>query len=649
MSQSQQSPATATFLGVPELLDMVFAFVSQDTLRKTVILVCRNWFFLNRQRVSRELSWDFKWFADDPAKALKRLPGAGRLVWKCDHYCKDAWPKLIKSLKGVEKRRLHPSPKWKKMWPHGVVQGDDNPIFNQANNLQFRIFSPLRQVELFSDYNLSDESLNLLAFPPTLTTLKIFRYSFSTFDVGRIFAICPYLEVLHAGSRDVLNLQGPWTSQELSTVPETLPLRSLVLDSAKLSQSWLECLVSRTPLLKELKIINLSSPSGSFWDWSSLFHHLRSQPFTLNRFHYSVHGEIPSEDDLDDMLYALCPNGSERTLWSYNLLPGIVRSLTEQPSVLTNLDILRHHLTRCHADGWKEGEHFYSSTPLHRLLCESPSLRHLKSLKVPYLIEHMDIHRRIKTAYESMFPDPDVGREVPTFHPGVWVCRGLQILRIQVHSHGGYDLRGVENRDMLLGFLSRTLFSYISKVTPQLRDLCIEEPYSCSVFPGRFSYRSYLSEHLFGGLPLLSSLQYLERLRVEFEGISCGISQLNWILSAGRSMQDKNNRRAIISKWENQLEREGQMEAIRLQGIHPSPLSGGRLHDVKLLEDLQHTGLLREVKTRIEAIDSDNSQCFSSLLKLSLSRELERSPERSMDSIFPPSPAKKTMWSLFST
>ncbi|KAG0376318.1 hypothetical protein BGX24_007919 [Mortierella sp. AD032] len=647
MSPSQQSPATATFLGVPELLDMVFAFVSQDTLRKTVILVCRNWFFLNRQRVSRELSWDFKWFADDPAKALTRLPGAGRLVWKCDLYCKDAWPKLMKSLKGAEKRRSHPTPKWKKMWPNSVVQGD--PIFNNANNQQFHIFSPLRQVELFSDYHLSDESLNLLAFPPTLTTLKLFRCSLSTIDVGRIFAICPNLEVLHAWSRSVLSLQGPWMSQELTTEPETLSLRSLVLENAKLPQSWLECLVSRTPLLKELKLINLSSPSGSSWDWSSLFHHLRSQPFTLNRFHYSVHGEIPSENDLDDMLYALCPNGSERTLWSYNLLPGIVRSLTEQPSVLTNLDILWHHLTHCHADGWKEGEHFYSSTPLHRLLCESPGLRHLKTLKVPYLIEHMDIHRRIKTAYESMFPDPGVGNEVLTFQPGVWVCRSLQVLRIQVHSHGGYDLRGVSNRDMLLGYLSRTLFSYISKVTPQLRDLWIEEPYSCSTFPGGFSYRSYLSECLFGGLPLLSSLQYLERLRVEFDGISCGVSQLNWIFSAGRTMQDKSNRHAIMSKWENQLKREGQMEAIRFQGMHLSPLSGGWSHDIKLLEDLEYTGLLQEVKTRMEAIDSDSSQCFPSLQKLSLSRELERSPERSMGSIFPPSPSKKTMWSMFKT
>ncbi|KAF9909556.1 hypothetical protein EC991_008381 [Linnemannia zychae] len=634
MSHSQRLPATATFLGIPELLDIVFACVSQNTLRKTVILVCRDWLFLNRQRVSRELSWDFKWFADDAAKALSRLPGADRLVWNCDCYCKDAWPKLQKSLKGVEKQRMDLQ-HWKKKY--------------LPNNQLIQAYKPLREIELFSNYHLSDELLNLLAFPSTLTSLKIFRYSLGTLDIGRIFAKCPYLEALHVGSRAVLSLQGTWTSQALVVGPETLPLRSLVLENVKSLQPWLECLLASTPQLKELKLINLSSPSGNNWNWQSFFQYLRSQPFTLHKFHYSARGEIPSEDDLHDMLYALCPNGSERTLWSYNLTPGITRSLTEQPTVLTSLDILWNHLTHCHADGWKEGDHFYSSTPLHNLLCNSPDLRHLKTLKMPYLIEHMDVHHRVKTAYESMFPEPIVGREVPIFHPGVWVCRNLKVLHIQVHSHGGYDLRDIHSRDLLLGYLSRTLFSYISKVTPLLRDLHIEEPYSCSTFPGGFSFRTHLSERLFGGLPLLSSLQYLERLRVEFEDISCDISQLNWIYSSGRILQSKNKRQAIMSKWESQLVQEEQMDAFTLQEMPPSLLSGDWSRDTKLLKDLQSTGLLQEVKSRMEAIDSDNCQCFPSLQKLSFVRELERSPERSMGSLFPPSPAKNSVWSIFRT
>ncbi|KAF8947949.1 hypothetical protein BGZ47_007217 [Haplosporangium gracile] len=647
MSQSQQLPlplrATATFLCISELLDMVFSFTPQDTLRKTVILVCHKWFFLNRHRVSRELSWDFKWFADDAAKALTRLPGAGRLVWRCDHYCENIWPKFIKTLNSVEKRQSNSSSesKWRQ-WPHSSARGD-----NGSQKHLFQIYNPLQHVELFSNYHLSDESLGQLTFPSTLTTLKIYRYWTSTLDIGRIFAICPHLEVLHTGSRALLSLQGTWTSQEPAVGLDPLPLRSLVLENVKLSQSWLEQLVARTPQLKELKLIRITSSSGSTCNWPSLFQHLRSLPFALHKFHYSVHGEFPSEDDLNDMLYALCPNGSERTLWSYNLTPEIVRSLTEQPSVLTSLDVLWHHLTICHSDGWKEGDHFYSSTPLHRLLCESPGLRHLKSLKAPYLIEHMDVHHRIKAYYHSISPDPVEGGEAHIFHPGVWVCRNLQVLHLQVHSHGGYVVHGNSERQVLLGYISRTLFSYISKVTPQLRDLHIEEPYACSILPGAFSFRTHLSEHLYGGLPLLSSLRYLERLRVEFNDISCDIYQINWIFSAGRNLQDKSARRAIMSKWEGQLERETQTEAIRLQSTTVVPLSGTWSHDIELLKDLRSTGLLQEVKTRLEAIDKDECECLPSLQKLSLNRELERSPERSMGSIFVPMPTKKSMWSLF--
>ncbi|KAF9106679.1 hypothetical protein BGX29_008828 [Mortierella sp. GBA35] len=597
--------ASTTFFGIPELLDAVFSFVDQETLHKTVILVCREWFSLNRQRVSRELVWDYRWYANDAAKALTRLPGAGRLVWHCDRYCEATWSKFIKSLERVEKR-----------------------VDKRNSKRQpFQIFSSLRQIELYSGYHLGDEFFNRLAFPSTLTSIKLFRYSATDFDIGRILVICPHLEILHACSRSVLNLQGPWTSQGPPNRSEPLPLRSLVLENAKLSQSWIERLVTNTPHLKELKLINLTCQNGDTWDWPSLFQHLRSLPFALQKFHYSVHGEIPSESDLDDMLYALCPNASERTLWGYNLTPGIVRSLTEQPSVLTSLDVLWHYLTNCHSDGWKEGDYFYSSTFLHRLLCESPGLRHLKTLKAPYLIEHMDVHRRIKAVYDTMFPEIVEGIEAPVFHPGVWICRNLQVLHLQVHSHGGYRLHNPQDRQVLSGYISRTLFSYISKVTPQLRDLHIEEPYSCSALPG-FSFHSYLSESLDGGLVLLSSLQYLERLRVEFDGISCGLSELNWIYSSGRTAQYRSQRWSVMFKWEDQLERELQVEAIRLQAAPASTLSGSWSHELELLRDLQSTGFLQEVKTKVEMIHKGDSVCFPSLRKLSLSRELERSPER---------------------
>src|SRR5690349_9132739 len=66
-------------LDVPELLQHIFSFLNQRSLR-TIILVCRKWLYLNHHRLLREVIWDVHWKHSSPYKALTRLAGAERLV-----------------------------------------------------------------------------------------------------------------------------------------------------------------------------------------------------------------------------------------------------------------------------------------------------------------------------------------------------------------------------------------------------------------------------------------------------------------------------------------------------------------------------------------------------------------------------------------
>ncbi|KAF9106676.1 hypothetical protein BGX29_008825 [Mortierella sp. GBA35] len=49
---------TRSPLHIPEILEAIFSFVGNLTLRQTVVLVCRQWLLMNRHRVVREIVRD---------------------------------------------------------------------------------------------------------------------------------------------------------------------------------------------------------------------------------------------------------------------------------------------------------------------------------------------------------------------------------------------------------------------------------------------------------------------------------------------------------------------------------------------------------------------------------------------------------------
>ncbi|KAG0067299.1 hypothetical protein BGZ89_006228 [Linnemannia elongata] len=182
--------------------------------------------------------------------------------------------------------------------------------------------------------------------------------------------------------------------------------------------------------------------------------------------------------------------------------------------------------------------------------------------------EGMDIHRR------SPFGDLDhwsqyrytntPGTSLDAITPGIWACRGLESLHINLHGHEEHDF-------------------------------CMR---------------------LEGGFCLLSRLKYLITFRLDAYSISrksgCWPVDLNWIVAEGNKPQNREKRRKVIEGWNEKLGIEKSLEKERL-------LTGARYANVLALENgdyngeeegglagqLKNLGLLSEVKAVVEEMDQD--------------------------------------------
>ncbi|KAG0200697.1 hypothetical protein BGX33_010842 [Mortierella sp. NVP41] len=217
----------------------------------------------------------------------------------------------------------------------------------------------------------------------------------------------------------------------------------------------------------------------------------------------------------------------------------------------------------CHTNRWllkhRDERSSYTARPLHQLLCESPSLRHLKTLTMPYMPSFMDIHRRLgvyspeyQHQLEQGLLSPDVS--------GNWVCRELESLHVDLHSHG-------DGQSQVL-FQSRVTCGYVARVCPRLRNLQISDPRMCISHNDQDYYIGFPHSCILeGGLCLLSRLKYLELLRIEYRAVECEISEISWMCRLGRIAEHRAQRRAIVDEWASMIENESFMEAYRLETI----------------------------------------------------------------------------------
>jgi hypothetical protein len=483
--------------------------------------------------------------------------------------------------------------------------------------------------------NCTDDWIYNLAFPQSLTSLTIDKTPWASLDVGRILAICPLLEHLYLSSSLVVK---PWTSRGKEALPERLPLRSLVLKRPYNSQSWIEDLLTITPDLEDLKLIGIvKNGNEQPWNWRHFCDHLQSLSLPLKQFHYSTAKVFPTEYELEEMVFTICPNAKERTFQLYNLTSRVLSGLMEQLVFLTALDILLPDHANCHSDGWllhylDDGSR-YTALPLHQLLCEGSVLRHLKTLKMPYMADLLDLFHR-----NTMYGTVKVMQEISTLTvPGIWICQDLDTLHLELHSHGVGRRRELQNLRIACG--------YISRVCPHLQDLHIVFPPNC-MYPNITEPVCSQLYDLQAGLCLLSRLRSLERLRLECLGSKCDISEINWLCRSGRTAEHRARRKAIVDGWGDRLETEAILSegARQMYNTTPHVILGPRAKDEQLMKSLNNLGLLKDVKEMVEEMDTDEYVCLPELRRLACGHHLEQSPEKELRSLFYVGPGGMTAW-----
>lgn len=550
---AHSNPTPAALL-LPEILERVFDFIDDDTIHDTIILVCRLWFSINQRRLFRELTWN-EVPKTNSARRLEefilRLPSATRLKWTT-RYNDLISPDARNILQALE--RINNSK-------------DQSSITNNGG---------LRTADLTGSVPFI---LKILSYLPSITVLRLCIMQNNSIDMDYIFQICPRLQSLQLESPSTLYLPGCWvgSSNNKNTGSSIPPLRSLYLENACFSQSSLESLLQATPHLKHLQLRNLRRQEfGEGYSWNCLYKCLVSLALSLQSIHFSVFGQQPVDDAQEayEKVSTICPHATEWSFRTSDLTPILRQSLQELPNVVTTLNLVTESVDQSN-----------KALALHQYLCESPHLLHLKASQSYCLIERMDL-------FGHWMPLPRYGEDAYR-QPGIWMCRQLQTLHIQVHKLRPADRQVSPTR-------CRVLFGYISRVCPNLRDLEIREPENV---PGLYL-------ELPGGFCLLARLRLLENLRIG-SGKNSQILKprdVKWLTKFGRSATSKQERREGMICWQEALVKERQRvndlwdrvsrgEASKFippQGVEP-----------ELIQDLKNLGLLEDVKLMLDQMNSN--------------------------------------------
>ncbi|KAF9908570.1 hypothetical protein EC991_009715 [Linnemannia zychae] len=632
-------------LDIPEILYHIFAFIDHFTLAKTVVLVCRQWFLMNRHRVVRHELWDANFTSRRVKGITSRMLGTARLSWSSglDSSQEDLdWALLRKTLEQTHaqyiQRRQRQQDNVKSLVP---LNKFGRRLQDIISTLPF-IDGPLKELELFG---VKDDCRRLASIQSSLsflTRLKLQWRKTSTFHMDQLLLLCPLLEVLHAESTEGLELPGPWVPLTIqrngAANHPTLALQSLVLKNARLLQTSLEELLWYTPQLRELRLVNLLQNEWLYWpffsdvayNWADLYQLLKRAPHKLASFHFSVQDQTMTDPDLK-MMFDICPSSTEWTIRGKDLTPTLTRYLNEIPNIVTSLELY-----------WPERAHCRPDSNLHAYLCTSPHLLHLKAPNIALLFDLLDLHHRVDFDYSRLYsqdyPLTSLNQANNDSTSGskntasrVWKCRNLRTLHLAFHNHGLSLLTSPTH--------SRVLFGYISRVCPQLRDLEIHIPEqtrwtSDCYFPN-------LDMRLHGGFCLLTRLKHLKRLSIGrvTQRMSFDAVHLNWMVASGQSSKYREERRKIAAGWDKQIMKETQHEKQR-GGERLDKMEGV---EEQLVHDLQHLGLVLDVKKVVlDEMDDKKYRCWPVLQRVSIFNDhsVGLRPADELMRLFPPKSSK---------
>ncbi|KAG0303690.1 hypothetical protein BGZ97_001788 [Linnemannia gamsii] len=342
----------ATLFDIPEIMAEIFSYLDEQALRQSVVLVCRDWFLMSLPRLSsREVVWDDTRANKEIDKVLVRLPGA----------CFE------------QGRRRY------------VRQEQDLHRYNSLGGGNGVVFQNLQRLELGGAIDLGLATRTLLPLLPSLTILEMHTHARCSVSMGSVLLACPLLEQIHVSSLSFGAVELNWlwipfdhvvnnlnnikenmdrgnNDESSQRHPSSLPLRSVVLENTSVELSGLNSLLSLTPDLQDLKLIQLSaprtnpiqpsrdgSPSSNVTNIATFFPRLKDtlkrHKVTLNSFHYSLDNEaLPTAAArLDEIIReGICrPQASQWSFWTQADLPSFAFQTlrTQIPNVVTTLEL----------------------------------------------------------------------------------------------------------------------------------------------------------------------------------------------------------------------------------------------------------------------------------------------------------------------
>ncbi|KAF9105910.1 hypothetical protein BGX29_011026 [Mortierella sp. GBA35] len=532
------TPIKLSPLDIPLILDIIFSFLNDRAIRYTVDLVLSD-----------------GPFTEDPDKPLRDL-----LVRHQEEYQRQ-----------LEQRNCIPIDK-RQPTPYN--------------------YSPLRELKIQVAVQY-ETTIDSIPFPPSLTSLNLvfINSRTSSEDLGKIIRRCTLLEHLSIVAEQSLGQNLLWTALEHDS-QAPLPLRSFTLRNISFSQFDLENMLSFTPRLKSLELMSMDSQTFPGYNWTGPLDHVKALSITLNSVPFPEYG-LQAHLEITSRLAEICPATSRWMLWAPNLTPSSLVALTLRTSFLTTLELhwkLReegHPL--CCSNELKDAPRL-----LQDLLCTSPLLIHLKTLKAVVWPEHMDLFDRGRP--ETLA----TAAQKPLILPAIWVCRGLERLHIEIHEELFIDTP-VDGDDLL--------------------------------------FYTSLNLRLMGGFCLLSRLKYLQRVRIKSnnnEDLISGVSEemdVNWITTSGRKDKFKRMRRNEVEKWRKAREQEDQKESSRPPQRPPAI---AKKSDTEIWHQLRHIGLLSDVEEMVREIDTTDFVPFPSLERICFRSSILRRPEDELGRHFPP-------------
>ncbi|KAK3820827.1 MAG: hypothetical protein JOS17DRAFT_754967 [Linnemannia elongata] len=630
-------PRTTSPLNIVELREHIFSYLDNASLRRSVLPVCREWFWIYRHLYEKETVWDIDLTSSPLSnRAIKNITGSGRLHW---HY----GPKCISGL-------LARNPKQKVQWNELVRALEKNHnryLQTRRHRKTFRrkpldddvrtaIFdNPLRHLDFIAFQSLDSLIPTILPFLTFLTTLRLRSRAFGLVSLNAVLDACPFLETFQAGILGViLELPGPWIpTNKKDSGPLCLPLQSFELENVTFEYSNLASLLAVCPSLKNLRLINImfmehidnrpstletlqgiDSVSAPYItqqvvdpdDYAtSLLERIKQLQLQLRSFHISVYAARTLDLKLEAIL-SVCPEATEWTFWTPGLTDTISKELTLLTNNVTSLDFL-----------WDAGPDGRWGIALHQYMCQSPHLLHLRAPRTRFQVKHLDLHNRLSVPVKV---------DGSSVIPGIWRCRRLRTLQVCLEWNINYYGKGPA--------ATRIVFGYLSRVCPRLEELHLSSK-------RQDLYESKLLLGLEGGICLLANLRHLERLHVgsSYHQFNSEAWELSWMTPSGLNLDHRRARQARMVSWEADIlqEERADLGSIRAEEDAVGGLTGTAAGDTALEEELRNLGKKVDVKLMLEQIDSGRFVCWPSLHKISLydDSEIGRRPAAEMKRLFP--------------